>query len=228
MRPFKIKEEAYIREHYGTTPLSQIAAQLGRRKSTVTAHIKLMGLKLTPEQRERMTELSKFKKGQTPHNKGTKGVSKRNVTSFASGHTPHNTKFDGAVSIRQKKGDKPYKYIRIDGVWKLLHRHLWEQAHGPIPANHLVSFKDGDSMRCELDNLELITKAENAKRNVNREKAGKALKKKWERVKKLESLGIEPAFCKFRSKRKPSKKTSHPIVIAQSDLINLPEHRTFL
>jgi hypothetical protein len=191
MRPFKIKEEAYIREHYGSTPLSQIAAHLGRRKSTITAHIKLMGLKLTPEQHERMTKLSKFKKGLTPHNKGTIGVSKPNRTSFQLGRVPHNAKFDGAVSIRQKKGEKAYKYIRVGGVWKLMHRHLWEQANGPIPADHLVSFKDGDSLRCELDNLELITKAQNAIRNHNKEKAGESLKMRWKIKKAKDKLKKE-------------------------------------
>ncbi len=180
MRAFKIKEEAYIREHYGSTPLIKIAEHLGRRKSVVVAHIKLMGLKLTPEQREVIQNRVWFKKGNTPHNKNSKGLMKPNRTTFKSGHQPHNSKHDGAISIRSKQGEKPYKYLRIaKAKWVLLHRHTWEQANGPIPRGYLLRFIDGDSMNCELDNLELITRADNVLRNINREKAAESIKMRW-------------------------------------------------
>lgn len=50
-------------------------------------------------------------------------------------------------------------------VWPLFSRHIWEQHHGPIPPKHMVAFKDRDRQNCAIENLELISMAENARRN---------------------------------------------------------------
>ena len=61
--------------------------------------------------------------------------------------------------ISQKKDD--YQYIKMeDGSWRLYHHWLWEQAHGPIPPGHMVTFLDGNIQNIELDNLMLISRAE--------------------------------------------------------------------
>ena len=46
-----------------------------------------------------------------------------------------------------------------------MHQHLWENANGKIPKSHCLWFKDGDSLNCCLDNLELITREVNMYRN---------------------------------------------------------------
>lgn len=51
-------------------------------------------------------------------------------------------------------------------AWPLLNRHTWEQHHGPIPPKHIVAFKDGDRSNCAIENLELISMADNARRNT--------------------------------------------------------------
>jgi hypothetical protein len=117
-----------------------------------------------------------FKKGQTPLNKGQKMskevYEKCAPTMFKEKHLPHNTKYDGALSVRvHKKCNKAYYNIRLaQSKWIKYHRHLWEQANGPVPAGCIVVFKDGDTLNCVLENLELITKKENVLRNRNREK----------------------------------------------------------
>jgi hypothetical protein len=179
MRAFKISEEKYIREHYGKTPIRLIAEHLGRRKSVVTSHIKLMGLQLTPEQRKARNP---FKKNQPAHNKGKSG--KPNKTSFKVGHKPANAMHDGAISIKHKQGDKSYKYLRISRKkWVLLHRHIWEQANGPIPPAHIVTFIDGDSMNCELSNLRLISRSQQVLENQNNAKKTESIKHRY-RIKK--------------------------------------------
>jgi hypothetical protein len=50
-------------------------------------------------------------------------------------------------------------------VWPLYGRYVWEQHKGPIPPKHLVLFKDGDRSRCVIENLELLSMADNARRN---------------------------------------------------------------
>jgi hypothetical protein len=51
-------------------------------------------------------------------------------------------------------------------VWPLYNRYLWEQTHGPIPPKHLVAFKDGKRANCVIENLELRSMTDNARRNV--------------------------------------------------------------
>jgi hypothetical protein len=131
-----------------------------------------------------------FKKGHVPANKGKKMqkevYEKAKPTMFTAGHKPHNTKRKGDISIRIKKSGRPYKYIKIsDGHWELLHRHLWKKQHGSIPRKHVLIFKDGDSLNCSLDNLQLITMAENMQRNRNYEK----FKKNWEQPSDAQVIG---------------------------------------
>ena len=173
MRAFKISEEKYIREHYGKTPIRLIAEHLGRRKSVVTSHIKLMGLQLTPEQRKARNP---FKKNQPAHNKGKSG--KPNKTSFKKGVKPKNAKNEGDTMIKRPVEGIPYMYIKIAGKWLLMHRYLWTQSYGPIPSGFVVRFKDGNTMNIELDNLELASKKQVLKRNYNASKASETLRHK--------------------------------------------------
>lgn len=46
------------------------------------------------------------------------------------------------------------------GKWELLHRLIWEEAHGQIPAGCKVTFLDGNKENAYLDNLVLVTNAE--------------------------------------------------------------------
>lgn len=178
MRAFKISEEKFIRENYGSKPIREIAQHLGRRKSVVMHHIRLMGLELTPEQRERIKQKYNFKKGQPSHNKGKAG--KPNQASFKPGNTPANALHDGAITIRQKQGEKPYMFYRVGAAkWVYLHRYVWERANGPIPAGHVIRFIDGDTMNCELINLKLTTQGEHVMLNRNPEKHSEALKHRW-------------------------------------------------
>ena len=121
---------------------------------------------------------TRFKSGNTVWNKGLKGWKAPGCEKgwFKKGHLPANTKHDGKISLRFHKtghrGDKKrgYYYIRLSkSNWKELHVYLWEQAHGPVPKEMNVVFKDGDSLNCVLENLELITRADHARRTQDRD-----------------------------------------------------------
>lgn len=169
---------------------------------------------LTTYSLTKVGEANRFKPGNVPFNKGTKGLTGRNRTSFKKGQQPHNTKHDGAVTVRTDSSGTAYKYTRIkSGKWVLYHRHLWEQANGPIPEGHILVFRDRDPMNCELDNLELITRSENLRRNYNRDKAAESMRQKWKRVRVLDAVGVESS-TKLKTKRK-QKPT--PVVPAQVD-----------
>jgi len=114
---------------------------------------------------------NRFKPGQAPPNKGTKMSAelyeKVSKTFFKAGHKPVNTKEGvGMIVSRKDKSGRIYKYIKLsDSNWVLLHRHLYEAVHGAIPPNMNIAFIDGDSLNCQLENLQLITKKEQRIRN---------------------------------------------------------------
>lgn len=88
-------------------------------------------------------------------------------TMFKKGQKSHNKKPIGYISRRlDKRTGLEYSWIKVgENTWQLYHRVLWEEAHGPIPRGHMVVFRDGNNRNLTIENLELITMAENAKRN---------------------------------------------------------------
>lgn len=112
---------------------------------------------------------TRFKKGQTSHNKGKKCPTRGRAaeTQFKPGHRPHNMKKDGTISIRKMRDGRRYKWIRISvNRWEMLHRNIWEAANGSIPEGFNVQFKDGDTLNCALDNLVLVSKEQNMLKNT--------------------------------------------------------------
>lgn len=102
-----------------------------------------------------------FPKGHVPANKGTKGMSSRNRTTFAMGNVPINRVEIGTERLRRDG----YVWVKVqDGCknanWKAKHVMAWESANGPVPKGHVVMIADGDPWNCTADNLLLATKAE--------------------------------------------------------------------
>lgn len=111
-------------------------------------------------------EKTQFKKGNIPYNKGLKMpkeiYDKVKYTMFQKGNKPHNTKKDDSISWREDTCGRVYAYKKIkDGVWILYHRFLWELNNGPIPKNHVVYFKDGDTRNLNLENLDIRSRVDN-------------------------------------------------------------------
>ena len=111
----------------------------------------------------------RFPKGHIPANKGKKMSDeirqKVQHTFFKKGHLPGNTKHDGYISIRKDSNGRDYAHIRVSqGKFDLLHRHIWIQKFGPVPKGKIVAFKNGNTS--DFENLELITREENMKRNT--------------------------------------------------------------
>lgn len=168
-------EDNYLQSNYGAKTAKQIGDDLGRSRSAVKNRCTSLGLKQDPETRARQCNIGKFTKGKESWNKGLKqseymsaaAIEKTKATRFQKGITPHNTKNNGDIVIRHKNTDRPYYFIRISvNNWQLLHIHLWQTANGKVPENGIVRFKDGNSMNCVLENLELIDTTEHMKRNT--------------------------------------------------------------
>lgn len=105
-----------------------------------------------------------FEKGHVPANKGMKMPAevyeKAKNTMFKKGHAPNNYRPVGSERIN-KDGYIEIK-IKDPKTWMLKHHFVWQQAHGEIPKDSVIIFKDGDKQNVALDNLILVKKSINA------------------------------------------------------------------
>ena len=167
------EEEAYVIENYLTTPIKTIGHQINRSYTGIMGCLKRLGLTIPEEIREERRKMGMFRKGKSPPNKGQKMSDevkeKVKHTMFKKGRKPHNTKTDGHITWRVGNNHSPgYYYIRVGlGEWMPYHRYLWEQEYGKIQEDLILVFKNQNTKDVRLDNLELITKGENARRNVD-------------------------------------------------------------
>lgn len=169
-----------ILDNYLTVPIKRLAKMMDKGNTFLRTRIRQLGLVIPAETIEQNKQVSRLKPGNTPINKGKKWAEYLSPeaqerilkTGYQKGHLPHNCKGvnDGDIRIRKDSrndaGSNNYKWIRISlGKWKMLHVVVWESVHGPVPEGYIVVFKDKDTMNCSIDNLELITRAENMIRN---------------------------------------------------------------
>ncbi len=135
----------------------------------------------------------RFKKGSVPANKGTKGLTKANKTSFKCGLTPINTKKVGSIITRKEKNHFLYMHIKIakPNKWQTLHLYIWEQKYGKIPKGYCVIFKDKNSLNVRLDNLMLVSRAELVRLNQKYSCIDESLKETALQVIKLQKKVME-------------------------------------
>ncbi len=194
-RPWTEQELEYLRESYPKTSTKAMAAHLGRPIGTVYQKSAVLGLKKSPEfiadpksgcrlaKGTTAGSKTQFRKGATPHNKGkrTPGywAGRMQDTQFkpgmrqgqaATNWVPVGTikaDSDGYLRIKVREAVSGAEATGFGNtkVWPLLSRHTWAQHHGEVPAGYIVTFKDGDRKNCAIDNLALMSMADNARRN---------------------------------------------------------------
>lgn len=113
---------------------------------------------------------TKFKKGHVPANKGKKQNFSLEVLErikkgwFKKGQEAKNHRPVGSERVNI------YGYVEIKvaepNIWKLKHRFVWEEHHGEIPKGNIISFINGDSTDCRIENLIMIDNQINAVFNV--------------------------------------------------------------
>jgi len=157
-----------------------IAGKLGRTTCSINKQSGILGLEKSREYlstipvKSGMVEAGKayrYPKGHVPINKGIKGwqAGGRSVeTQFKKGQV--SSRWDPAVFIVGAPRINGDGYIDMkikegSRSWRQLHLILWEDAHGPVPPGRILRFKDGDPMNVVVDNLELINRGENMRRN---------------------------------------------------------------
>lgn len=111
----------------------------------------------------------KFRKGQTPHNKGKKMpkevYEKVKHTMFAKGSVPPNHRPVGSERI-SKDGYIEVK-VAEPNKWRLKQRVVYEEAKGKIPEGCPIIFLDGNKRNFDIDNLKCITRSELLYLNCN-------------------------------------------------------------
>lgn len=111
----------------------------------------------------------KFRKGQTPHNKGKKMpkevYEKVKHTMFAKGNVPPNHRPVGSERI-SKDGYIEVK-VAEPNKWRLKQRVVYEEAKEKIPEGCPMIFLDGNKRNFDIDNLRCITRSELLYLNCN-------------------------------------------------------------
>jgi len=165
-----------ITELYLLLPVNTLANLIGRSETFVKTRKRQLNL-ITPRHIvEEFIKSTQIKKGNISYNKGLKQseymskeqIEKTKATRFKKGGLPHTTLYDGAIRIRHRndRDQKPHKHIRISkGKWQELQIYNWEKVKGPVPKDHVLACKDGDTLNCDPSNWYLLSKKKNAIRN---------------------------------------------------------------
>lgn len=176
-----------IRQRFPHEPTAAIAKALNRSSSSVSQKAYSLGLRKTKaflgsdlsgrlSARDDRGKRTRFTKGQAAHNKGLRrpgwGPGRMKETQFKPGnrtgkaqelYVPIGTERLSRDGIRRRKvnDDMP-----LQRRWKSVHAITWEAHHGPIPNGHIVVFRNGDRTDMRIENLELVTRGENMRRNT--------------------------------------------------------------
>lgn len=181
--PWTKAEIGILTRMYPDHTAREIGTLLGRLEYSIFYRAKRLGLKKSeafyadPAKSGRTDGRrgahTRFCKGHIPPNKGIKGwqAGGRSVeTQFKKGHkTPHWSGHDfnvGDLKVEAKDGCVMMKIRDGYNPWRLFHVVMWEHwKRRPLPKGHCLRFRDGDKFNVDPENLELLTRAENMRRN---------------------------------------------------------------
>lgn len=180
-RPWTEQDIATLRALYAETPTAAVAEQLGRGVRAVYDKANELRLKKSPHylQAQRRDSVmragvsTRWTPGTAPWNKGIpydSGPNSHEIR-FRPGNTPHNWVPVGSYRInRDGYLDRKVSDLRRGARdWEAVHRLVWKEAHGEIPAGHVVVFRPGRASTVlediTPDALELVTRQELMRRN---------------------------------------------------------------
>jgi hypothetical protein len=183
-RPWTQRQIAYLTKNYADTPIDVLIVKTKHDQKSIWNKAKALGLRKSREFLQAVgrhcaqhpkSVATRFVKGQEPSNKGKRieefmskeGIERSSRTRFQPVQLPHNTQPVGHERV-SKDG---YIYIKVSMTEKMVlkHRYVWEQANGPVPDGHCVAFRDGNRQNCELSNLYLLSRGDNARRRTQEE-----------------------------------------------------------
>ena len=160
MRYWTEEEKKYLAEitpgrgYQEITEMMTNKFNLDYTKSQVSGAIKRYGLSTG--------RTGRFEKGHVPFNKGTKGLTGANKTSFKKGNVPHTYLPIGSESVTRDG----YTIVKVSNQgtrneqWRPKHRLIWEKHYGPVPDSHAIVFGDGDKTNLSIENLVLVSRSQ--------------------------------------------------------------------
>lgn len=188
-------EDAAIRERWEQDDAATIARYLGRTRASLYQRVRKLGLRKSiawvaerarqrwAEGRHQNSRAHLFQKGDVPANKGLRrpGYARGRMreTQFRKGQmagaaqakwVPIGTEIINPKRnvLMRKMTDDPTLYPAAR--WRPVHVLVWEAVHGPVPKGHIVVFRPGlktfIASEITIDRLELVTRAENMRRNT--------------------------------------------------------------
>jgi HNH endonuclease len=183
--PWTSRELALLRKMYPDMYGQDIARQLGHPVHSVYGKAAKLGLHKSVafyarnyvDEGNRLRRVGcahRFQKGVVAANKGLRRpgwhAGRMQETQFKKGNFPFNRDPDFYVLGALRVNSDGYIDMRTSFAagsrgWRPLHTLLWEDAHGPVPPGYCLIFRNREPLDVELDNLELITRAENMRRN---------------------------------------------------------------
>ncbi len=176
------REKEIVRSRYPHEPTQKIADDIGRSLDSVYRLANKLKLAKTEEylaspdacrlrRGDNIGAQYRFKKGQTPPNKGVKrpgyAPGRMAETQFKKGNA---TNWMPLGSTRLIDG---YVYRKVSDIRNVSHmrnwvpesRLIWEAVNGPMPPGHVLKYVNGDRADNRIENLTLLSRADLARRN---------------------------------------------------------------
>ncbi len=174
-RQWSDAETETVRQKFANTKTQLIADELGLSYPQIVHKARELGLKKSEEFLNgphggrtdgSFGQAGRFKPGAAPANKGKKYPGRISSTTFKPGQACPTKLPIG--SLRIAKSSREYLQIKLTETgyppkdWVMYHRHVWEQAHGQIPEDHMIRFKPGmrslDPEKITPEALECVSK----------------------------------------------------------------------
>jgi hypothetical protein len=169
---------AVMRARYATTTTKALAAEFGVAYHQVAKLAEKLGLRkdeafLSSLLDPATGKATRFQAGQTSWIAGKRLPGHGSpLTKYKRGQTPHNKVDIGSLRVNADG----YLQIKLTDTgrsnvdWVAYHRHVWERANGPVPAGSVVVFLAGrrttEPELVTLDAIELVTRRELMERNT--------------------------------------------------------------
>lgn len=153
---------AFIFEHYKGCPYSDLTDKVNKEFSTSFSTRQITNFCCRNKYNNGCkNEKTQFKKGNIPWNKRKNVAVSEKIKQhwFTKGHKPWQTKPVGYERIDSRDG---YVLVKVsDNNFIPKQRLIYEKHYGAISDDDLVMFLDGNKRNFNIDNLMLISKAEN-------------------------------------------------------------------